>query len=255
MAGRRVAVLNDIHGNLPALEAVLPEVRAAGADTVVCGGDVIVGPQSREVLDELLAFAVPVRFLYGNAEIAVLEQLAGKTPAAVPDLYRPTIAWTAEQVRGAYGAALASWPQTLRLRLDGIGDVVFCHGTPRDENEIFTRVTPEERLRPLFDPLGAAMVVCGHTHIQFDRMVGATRVVNAGSVGMPWGRPGAEWLLLGPDVQLRHSDYEVTAAAASVAITGFPDPDDFFVRGVTAPASVAQMEQAYEPLSLRSIRV
>lgn len=247
----RIAVLNDIHGNLPALDAVLADVDLAGADTIVCGGDAIVGPMSREVLDRLSALAQPVHYIYGNAETAVLEQLAGRKPA-VPEIYLPSIVWTAERVGPSYGAALKTWPKTLRLRVDGIGDVLFCHGTPRDENEIFTRLTPEDRLRPLFDPLDASVVVCGHTHVQFDRTVGATRVVNAGSVGMPWGEPGADWLLLGPDVQLRHTSYDVAAAVATVQESGYPDPNGFFARSVATPPASEEMERVYEQASLRS---
>ena len=89
---------------------------------------------------------------------------------------------------------LASWPRTLRLDVDGLGGVLFCHGTPRSETEIFTRLTPEERLVPLFDGLQVSVAVCGHTHMQFDRQIGPTRVVNAGSVGMPFGTTGACWV-------------------------------------------------------------
>ncbi len=248
----RLAVLNDIHGNLPALDAVLADVDRAGADAVVCGGDVIVGPMSREVLDRLSDLRLPVHYIYGNCDTAVVEHLGGCKPSAVPDAFLPTIVWTAERVALRYGGMLKLWPKTLRLQVDGVGDVVFCHGTPRDENEIFTRVTPDERLRPLFDPLAAALVVCGHTHMPFDRMVHATRVVNAGSVGMPWGRPGADWLLVGPDVQMRHSTYDVSAAARSVQASGYPDPNGFFVRSVTAPPAIEDMERAYEQASLRA---
>ncbi|HZP48337.1 MAG TPA: metallophosphoesterase family protein [Vicinamibacterales bacterium] len=248
----RLAVLNDIHGNLPALDAVLGDVDRAGVDAVVCGGDVIVGPQSREVLDRLSALSMPVHYVYGNCETAVLEQLAGRKPPAVPDAFLPTIVWTAAQVGPQYGEALRAWPKTLRLGVDGIGDVVFCHGTPRDENEIFTRLTPEERLRPLFDPLEAALVVCGHTHVQFDRQVGATRVVNAGSVGMPWGRAGADWLIVGPRVELRRTHYDVAAAAAAVEAAGYPDANGFFVRSVLTPPAADEMERAFEQASLRS---
>jgi putative phosphoesterase len=247
----RLAVLNDIHGNLPALEAVLVDVRQADVDRIVCGGDVIVGPMSKAVLDRLSGLAMPVEYLLGNSEVAVLEHIGGRLPAAVPERYRPSIAWTARQVE-AYADAIAAWPKTIRFDMEGIGGVVFCHGTPRDENEIFTRLTPEERLTPLIEPLGAALVVCGHTHMQFDRRVGATRVVNAGSVGLPWGRSGADWLMIGDAVELRHTDYDTRAAAETVQETGYPDPDDVFVNGVSAPPSIERMEQAYELMSLRA---
>ena len=89
-----------------------------------------------------------------------------------------------------------------------MGSVLFCHSTPRSETEIFTRLTPEDRFIPLFDRLDVSLIVCGHTHMQFDRMIGNTRVVNAGSIGEPFGKPGADWVLLGPDdVEFRHTSY------------------------------------------------
>jgi predicted phosphodiesterase len=100
--------------------------------------------------------------------------------------------------------------------------VLFCHGTPRSETEVFTRLTSEDRLRPIFEGLDASVVVCGHTHMQFDRMIGRTRVVNAGSVGMPFGKPGAYWVLLGPVVELRHTHYDLPQAADSFRKSSYP---------------------------------
>jgi predicted phosphodiesterase len=104
--------------------------------------------------------------------------------------------------------------------------VLFCHATPRNENECFTRLTAEDRLLPIFQGLDVSVVICGHTHMQFDRMVGAVRVVNAGSVGMPFGEPGADWLLLGPGVQLRHTCYDLPAAARRILATPYPQAQD-----------------------------
>jgi predicted phosphodiesterase len=123
--------------------------------------------------------------------------------------------------------------------------VLFCHATPRDENEIFTRLTPHERLLSVFDGLNASVVVCGHTHMQFDRIIGGTRVVNAGSVGMPFGEPGADWLLLGPDIQLRHTSYNLTAAAERIRATAYPQAQDFAARNVLQPPSVAEMLKTF----------
>src|SRR6267378_3582429 len=153
----------------------------------------------------LLSLDIPMHFVYGNGEVAVLEQMAGKDPAAVPEQYRPIIRWTAQQLPESYQSMLAGWPGTVRLKVDELGEVLFCHATPRNDTEIFTRLTSEERLLPIFAGLNVPLVVCGHTHMQFDRMIGRTRVVNAGSVGMPFGNAGADWLLLGSEVEFRHS--------------------------------------------------
>ena len=247
----RVAALYDIHGNLPALDAVLADVRSARVDRIVVGGDVLPGPMPRETLDRLVSLDVPVDYLYGNGEVAALEYLSGRVPSALPEAYRTTNAWCAEAIRSTYGDAVARWPKTLRLRVDGIGDVVFCHGTPRDENEIFTVRTSGDTLRPIFDPLNAALVVCGHTHIPFDRMVGRTRVVNAGSVGMPFGSAGADWLIVGPDVRPRRTDYDRARAAERIRATAYPDAERFAATFVLNPPSAETMLDVFSGGELR----
>ena len=245
----RVAALFDIHGNLPALEAVLEDLRAVRVDRVVVGGDLLPGPMASETLTRLLNLSVPVEWIYGNGEVAVLERMAGRESAKVPEPYRPAIAWTAEQVRD-HEQLIRTWPMTVRIEIDGLGSVLFCHATPRNEDEIFTRLTPADRLLPLFENVGASVVVCGHTHMQFDRMVGPTRVVNAGSVGMPFGEPGADWLLLGPDVQLRHTKYDLTAAAERIRKTTFPWPEDFAQRYIVGPPSEQETLETYARASI-----
>ncbi len=187
----RVAALYDIHGNLPALEAVLRDIHDAGVDHIVVGGDVIPGPMPREALETLFELDVPVSFIHGNGEREVLARLAGIETGAVPERFREVIRWVGQQLPDRYVELLESWPPTLAVDVRGVGQVLFCHATPRDDNEIFTRLTPEDRLVPVFEPVRARVVVCGHTHMQFDRAIGTTRVVNAGSVGMPFGEPGA----------------------------------------------------------------
>ena len=248
----RVAVLNDIHGNLPALEAVLEDVGRAGVDRIVVGGDVFPGPQPHLVLERLLDGGVPVDFLYGNGEVAVLEHLAGKVPALVPEAYRPNIGWNADQLDEAQRQIIAGWPMTLRLNVPPLGDVLFCHATPRNENEIFTPLTAEDRLIPIFAPANAALAVCGHTHIQFDRTVGATRVINPGSVGMPFGPAGADWLILGTAVELRHTPYDLEAAAERIRRSGYPAAEEFATKYVLHPPSAADMLALYAQHELKS---
>ena len=232
----RVAALYDIHGNLPALEAVLAEVRRTGVDLVVIGGDVLPGPMPRETLDALLDLEIPTRFIVGNGEAAVLAEKAGAEPN-LPETVRETLRWTAGQLLPAHELWLADWPRTLRVEIPGLGKVLFCHATPRSDTEIFTRLTPDDRILPAFAGIDAALVVCGHTHMQFDRTVGTLRVVNAGSVGMPFGRPGADWLLLGPGVELRHTAYDLQRAAARIRATSYPEAKEFADRDVLSPRS------------------
>jgi predicted phosphodiesterase len=246
----RVAAIYDIHANLPALEAVLQEIREAKVDHLVVGGDVVPGPLPRETLMCLLDFRVPKQFIYGNGEVAVLEQMAGRNPSAVPEQYRPIIRWTAQQLP-EYEQVFAGWPKTIRVEIPVIGEVLFCHATPRNENEIFTRLTAEDRLLPVFEGLNVPVVVCGHTHMQFDRMIGRTRVVNAGSVGMPFGESGADWLLLGPGIKLRHTSYDLTKAADRIRESDYPEAADFVARYLLQPPTEGEMLEAFARAELR----
>jgi predicted phosphodiesterase len=257
----RVAALYDIHGNLPALEAVLEEVRQADVDQVVVGGDVVPGPMPRDTLKRLLDLDLPVHFIHGNCELALLAQMAasqtgvvtywGTTSGApLPEPLREGYRWTAQQLQSEFQPVIASWPKTLRLEIRGLGTVLFCHGTPRSETEIFTRLTPEERLLPLFEDLQVSVVVCGHTHMQFDRRIGRTSVVNAGSVGEPFGEPGAYWVLLGPEVQLRHTPYDLAQAAERIRATPYPQAEES-AHGILHPPSEDEILEAFGKAELR----
>ncbi len=247
----RVAALFDIHGNLPALDAVLAEVRQLGVDGIVVGGDVLPGPMPHETMARLLGLEIPTQFIYGNGDLAILAQLKAATPSEVtywgttsgaplPEPFGELFRWNAQKVR-EYQDVLASWPLTTTLDIDGLGTVLFCHATPRNEVEIFTRLTSEERLGPVFANVNASLVVCGHTHMQFDRMVGRLRVVNAGSVGMPFGTTGADWLLLGPGIELRKTQYDLNATADEFRRTGYPRVEEMAVRYILNPPSEQEL--------------
>jgi len=135
--------------------------------------------------------------------------------------------------------------------MENTGMALFCHGTPRDENEIFTRLTPEDRLAPIFEKLDADLVICGHTHMQFDRAIGGMRVINAGSVGMPFGAPGADWLLLGPNIELRHTDYDLEKAAQRIRATNYPDREEFASKFVLHPPEEEPMLKAFTAASMK----
>jgi putative phosphoesterase len=247
----RVAAIYDVHGNLPALEAVLQEIRATGADLIVVGGDVLPGPMPLETLDRLLDLETPVQFISGNGEAAVLAQLAGAESSTLPEQAREAVRWNAHQLRREQVQVIAAWPATLRIEIGDLGEVLFCHATPRNDTEIFTRLTPEERLLPVFDGLNVSLVVCGHTHMQFDRSVGKIRVVNAGSVGMPFGPAGADWLLLGPDVELRHTSYDLARAAERIRKTNCPQAQDFAARNILQPPSVEETLRLFARAELK----
>jgi putative phosphoesterase len=246
----RIAALYDIHGNLPALEAVVRDVRGQGVDQIVIGGDVLPGPLPCEALDYLFDLDIPMRFISGNGDRMVLEHMAGKIDG-IPEQARAWVGWTAQQLGTEYQKVVASWLPTLRLEIDGLGEVLFCHATPRNDTEIFTRLTAEEKLRPVFDGANADIVVCGHTHMQFDRMVGRIRVINAGSVGMPFGEPGAYWLLLGPDVSLRCTAYDIGAAADWIAESGFPGGDKYADVYIRRPPAENLMLEMYGKAELK----
>src|SRR5690348_7513896 len=122
----RIAALYDIHGNLPALKAVVKEIRAEAIDYIVVGGDVIPGPMPRETLDCLLALDIRVQFIQGNGEVAVLQQISGKTPANVPEQFQEVIRWTAKQLGAEDETLLASWPMTFQIDVPGLDEVLFC---------------------------------------------------------------------------------------------------------------------------------
>ena len=210
----RVAALYDVHGNLPALEAVLADPRLAEADLIVSGGDVVAGPMPSACLDLLCGLGPRIAFVRGNADRNVLER--GETHGA---------AWCADELGPERLATVAGWPLTLEL--DVAGGATFCHATPRFDDDLVTRLTPDDELAAVLAAASTHLVVAGHTHIQVDRLAGGHRFVVAGSVGRPYeGRRGAFWALLGDDVELLCTDYDVESAAAAIRATGFPDAEE-----------------------------
>ena len=206
----RVAALYDVHGNLPALDAVLAEI---DADVILVGGDVVAGPWPAETLERLRDVDGDVRFIRGNADREIVERSEGRAPPHLMEFVRERL--SAEDI-----AFLGSFPLTETIDVDGLGSVLFCHATPRNDEEIFTRISPEERWRAALAGIEADVVVCGHTHVQFDRSVDDIRLVNAGSIGMPYEHePGAYWAVVGSDIELRRTTYQPGDLAAS----GWPD--------------------------------
>ncbi|MCS0600380.1 metallophosphatase family protein [Streptomyces sp. LP11] len=228
----RLAVLSDIHGVLPALEAVLAEPEVAAADRIVLTGDITAGPQPAEVLDLLRAQGDRVLWLAGNADREPVEYRRGERPE-IPD---PIGSYAAEALTDEQVAFLATLPTTLTLRVRGLGRVLFCHATPRDDEEMVLVDSRPERWAEVLTGLdpGIGTVVCGHTHMPYVRLAHSRLVVNPGSVGMPYGRPGAHWCLLGPGTDLRVTPYDIPAAITRLvrdcAYPGIAEWADYFLR-------------------------
>ena len=214
----KVAALYDVHGNLPALEAVMADQRFADADVIVSGGDLVAGPLPAECLDRVEALGERARFLTGNGDREVV------APTGDEQWHRDVGGWSAARLTADRVERVRSWPATVELDVAGLGAVLFCHATPASDLSILTRATPEEEAARELGDVAADVVVCGHTHVQYDRRVGRTRLVNAGSVGMPYeGSADARWALLGADgIELLATPYDAVAALDALSRTGFP---------------------------------
>jgi putative phosphoesterase len=209
----RVAAISDIHGNLPALEAVLTEIDREAVDEIVVVGDTAHGPWPGEVVDLLVERGA--RCVRGNADRAVVERSDG---------FGQLAPWSADRLGERRLAVVREWPLTVDVSIDGLGAVLVCHSTPTSDDPIYTRSTPGAELVDILGPVAADVLVCGHTHMQYDRRLpSGLRVVNPGSVGMPYeGARGAYWALLGPDVDFRRAEYDVEAAVAAIEVMGVP---------------------------------
>jgi putative phosphoesterase len=230
----RVAAFYDVHGNLPALEAVLAELEEVDVDRIVVGGDVVHGAFPRESVAKLRALGGRALWVRGNCD---------RTPNA----------FDVERLSDEQRAFLAGLPLTLSLEVDGLGPVLFFHATPRSDEEVFTRYTPEERLEPMLAGIAEEVLVCGHTHVQVDRRAAGKRVVCAGSVGMPYAdEPGAYWTLLGPDVEFRRTPYDLESAAERIRSSGWPDAEEFVRENLLEVPDGDEASRYFEELATRS---
>jgi predicted phosphodiesterase len=237
----RVAALYDVHGNLPALEAVLGDPRCAAADAIVCGGDLVVGPYPAECLDLLEDHRERVHFIMGNCDREAAETPEeGELGAAAR--------WSSERLGPKRLARVARWPLTAELELTGSGRVLFCHATPTSDLPILTRITPEEDVVHELSGVSVDVIVCGHTHVQYDRRVGSVRLVNAGSVGMPYeGSGDARWAVLEDgDVQLVTTAYDAEAALARLERAGFPLFEQWLVDSLRGEVSAEEATASFE---------
>ena len=214
----RVAALNDVHGNLPALRAVLAELDDEGIDAIVSGGDLVLGPFPAECLTLLQEQGA--RFLHGNCERSVLGRIDAQN------------AWCADRLDDEARDFVAAWPPTVRL--DG---ALYCHATPENDEDILTAATPPEIVATALAAAAENLVVAGHTHHQYEQTVGDKRLVNAGSIGLPYeGQAAAFWTIVEDGaVELRRTNYDVPAAVEQIVATGFPTAADWLEGSLVKP--------------------
>jgi putative phosphoesterase len=249
MAEESVAVLSDIHGVLPALDAALAEPAVQAAGRIVLTGDIASGPQPGDVLDRLLSLGDRVTWVRGNADRELVQVAQGTIDPADAD---ELDAWSATQLSADHVSWLAGLPQTVVLEVSGFGQVLFCHATPRDDSEIVVVDSRLERwaevMADLPDEVGT--VVCGHTHMPFSRLANRRQVINPGSIGMPYGRAGAHWALLSPGgtVELRRTAYDVVAAVAQISESSrYPGVAEWAEYFLNSRASDAEALAAFGP--------
>jgi len=221
---RKVAVIADVHGNAPAFGAVLEEIEREQPGLIVSCGDLTWGPLPEETYE--LARGLNARWVRGNADRAVLE--------GVSETDREQ--WMQAHHTDEMREFLAGFDGNVVVEVDGLGPVRFCHGSPRSDEECVTPETPDERVREFSAGVDEHVIVTAHVHIQFDREVARIRSLNAGSVGLPYeGRPGAYWALLGPDVELRRTEYDVDATVERFLASGQPNVEQIVDMMLTPP--------------------
>ncbi len=251
----RVAALYDIHGNDAALAAVLAELAGIDVDLIVLGGDIAGGPFPCETVDAVRALGDRALAIRGNGERELVEarlHLDSGTeridPATSGRRARTGPPGVLDRERLEWMAALPAFSSVV---VDGLGDVLFCHATPRSDEEIVTPRSRDARIVPMLAGVAQRTIVLGHTHAQYDRTVAGTRLVNAGSVGLPYAdAPAAFWALLGPDVELRSTPYDVAATCARVRASGIPGADEY-AEGLAEPPTADEANAFFERMATR----
>ena len=238
----RIAVLADIHGNLPALRAVLRELDGDRHDAIVVAGDVVAGPLVRQPLELLASRPEPVHWLRGNCEREAVAAFDGVTPG--DDQAGRDAAWSARALDRRWRDELEGWP--VSLSVDG---VCFCHGSPSSDAELITRLTPDSVLLELLAGVTEPLVVGGHTHQQMVRRLSADLTyANAGSVGLPYeGRAGAFWMTVEDGVpQPRETSYDLDAALGELRASGYHGLDETLKESLLEPVDPDEVSAFFE---------
>jgi predicted phosphodiesterase len=215
------------------LEAVLAELAGEEVDAILIGGDAVSGPQPAETLELLRSLERPTHWIRGNGERALGPDAADAVMGG--EGAEASLRFTASQLSDGDQRFLVQLPQTLKLEVDGLGETLFCHASPRNDLDIVTPGTPDARFAELLEGVAERTVVAGHTHMQDDRTVDGVRWINPGSVGMPYeGEVAAFWAILGLDVELRRTPFDVERSAEALLESGWPEAQAFVDENVRA---------------------
>jgi len=226
----RIAVISDLHANLPALRAVIEDVTAIGCDAVWCAGDLVGrGPHPNEVVDEIRRLAIPC--VQGNWDEAVGmgREVTGSiwpSPEAEADGYA-SLAWTAARLSDENTSWLRQLPATVRMEVEGRTALLF-HGTPLKQNEYLWEERPSRYFARIASDEGDDVFCFGHTHQTFHRVLASAHFIGAGSVGCGGeGDPKARYAVLYMTesdvvVGFRGVDYDHAAVARDMAAAGMP---------------------------------
>jgi predicted phosphodiesterase len=247
-SARSVAAIYDIHGNLPAFEAVLADIDREGIERILVGGDVAAGPMPQPVIARLRELGDRAWFVRGNADRLMVEAFDQTIQEEVP----PRLDWASGQLTRDDRDFLASFDENVVVEIEGIGTVRFCHGSPRSDEEIITAVTSDARLAKILADVAESTVVCGHTHHQFEHRYQRWRVIDAGSVGMPYeGTPGARWLELGARTAHRTTFYDTDEAAKIIRReSGQPDIETWIEEYLRHPATASYVAELFEKMAI-----
>jgi predicted phosphodiesterase len=211
----RVAALADVHANAPALRAVLADLAQEHVDLIVFCGDLTWGPLPQQTLEVVRSIETPTRFVRGNAD-----RLVGMN-------HSDRGQWMAAQHGAAGRRFVNGFDSHVVADVDGLGPTRFVHGSPRSDEECVTPRTPEARVREFMAGVPERVVVTAHVHVSYDREVAGVRLIGPGSVGRPYeGERGARWAILGPDVELRRTDYDHDEAAEAYRASGIPEVEE-----------------------------
>ena len=243
---RSVAVLSDIHGVLPALDAVLAEPVVQTADRLVVTGDLAAGPMPVQTLDRLVGLGDRVVLIRGNADRELVSVARGE----VDDVGDPIAPWAAAQLRLDQLDLLARLPYRVTLPVEGFGPVLFCHAVPDDDEQVVLVDTRLPRWAEVLTglPDDVTTLVCGHTHMPFVRLAHRRLIVNPGSVGMPYGRAGAHWALLADGaVTLGRTMFDVAAVRAEIVAAGSPLAPAWVEEYLDEVASDAEAIEVFGP--------